>query len=151
MEDMSFCGGTADTHKLFDKILRPVVYKMAELAGMPRRVLNAYRSSMEYLRIYNTTAGWFGHSCQKRRGIPHGCPFSMMCVALFMRLLICRIKVLGVMPQVLADDVVIVVKGSGMLGRGANTLNEHHQYSQAMGARAAPAKSYNCASCERAR
>ena len=37
--------------KCFDQILRPVVYKIADLAGMPKSVLDVYRKYQEGLQI----------------------------------------------------------------------------------------------------
>lgn len=60
-------------------------------------------------------------------------------------------KCMGAVPKVLADDVLIVVTGRHMLRVFANTLNATHSYLQDLGARIAPTKSYNFASCTTAK
>lgn len=80
-----YCGCAADIHKFFDHILRPMVHKMAEMVGMPAGVLKAYATYREAMTTYNTIAGRLGHADQGKAGIPLGCPFSMMIVALLMR------------------------------------------------------------------
>ena len=52
IEEMSlsgppFCWGAADIHKFFDQVLRPIVYKLAKLAGMPAGMLRAYAALLE--------------------------------------------------------------------------------------------------------
>ena len=37
-------GAAADIHKCFDQIQRQVVYKTAEMAGMPKGILHAYKA-----------------------------------------------------------------------------------------------------------
>ena len=49
------CGGVADIAKFFDQIRRPLIYKLAEAAGMPPKVLRAYRG---YLEISTTIMPW---------------------------------------------------------------------------------------------
>lgn len=43
MEGVPFCGGVADIYEFVDQLLRQLVYKVVELAGMPTHVLGAYR------------------------------------------------------------------------------------------------------------
>ena len=45
LEGTPFCGGAADIHKLFDQIQRKLVYEIAEMAGMPKGILRAYKKS----------------------------------------------------------------------------------------------------------
>ena len=52
--------GAMDIRRCFDQIIRQVVYKVAELAGMPTRVLESYKRYQESLRIRNTVAGVLG-------------------------------------------------------------------------------------------
>ena len=47
---------------------------------------------------------------------------------------------------ILAGDVLILSMGKRMIGKFARGLYETHNYLQAMGAKAAPCKSYNFAS-----
>ena len=77
-------GGAVDIHKCFDQILRPIVYKLAGLAGMPVAVLDTYKRYQEGLEVRNSIAGGLGRSYRKEASIPQGDPFSMMLVALIM-------------------------------------------------------------------
>ena len=56
-----------------------------------------------------------------------------------------------VMPRALADDVMILAVGADMQQKYARALNHNHIYLQAMGARVAPAKSFNFGSCAKAK
>ena len=51
---------------------------------------------------------------------------------------------------ILADDVLILSTGKRMIGRFAHALNSTHMYLQLTGAKVAPTKSYNFASCRKA-
>ena len=53
-------GAAADVHKCFDQIQRELVYKIADAAGIPTRVLTAYRSVQESLTAGNAVAGHMG-------------------------------------------------------------------------------------------
>ena len=81
LHDVGFCGGGADIMKLFDQILRNLVYKLAAAAGMPERVLTAYTNYLENMQVYNALAGGVGTPYRRKCGIPQGCPFSMTMVA----------------------------------------------------------------------
>ena len=117
-----------------------MVYKIADLAGMPKWVLVAYEAILENMTTYNTIAGGLGHSHQRKVGIPQGCPFSMMIVALLLRPWLLMAKTMGAVPKVLVDDVLIIAKGACMVRVYTKTLNATHQYLQDLGARMAPTK-----------
>ena len=121
------------------------------MAGMPRGVVATYRQFLESLVTYNVIAGVLGHGHRRACGIPQGCPFSMMVVALIMRLWLVMMKTMSVMPRVLADDVLLIATGRDMLKQFAKALDATHSYLHAMGARVASAKSYNFASVKTAR
>ena len=70
----------------------------------------------------------------------------MTVVALLMRAWIIEMRAIDVDAKVLADDVLMVVKGRRMLRQFTKALDYTHQYLQDMGSRIAPAKSYNFAS-----
>ena len=56
-----FCtGGAADVYKCFDQLNREVIYRMAELGGMPPRVLDAYRRYQEGLTARSGVADGLG-------------------------------------------------------------------------------------------
>ena len=85
LDGEEYCGGVADIAKFFDQIRRPLVYKLAVAAGMPPKVLRAYKNYLENLTLYNALAGVMGKPYRKKCGIPQGCPLSMVMVALIMR------------------------------------------------------------------
>ena len=64
---------------------RGIVYKMAAAAGVPPKILRAYRAYIENVLLYNCLAGRVGRPHKRKRGISQGCPFSMLMVALIMR------------------------------------------------------------------
>lgn len=141
-----YCGGAADIHKFFDQLLRQLVYAMLAMAGMPRGVLGAYKRFLEALLAYNVITVGLGHVHQRACGIPLGCPLSMMVVALLMRPWMIVAKVMGVEPKVLANDVFMLARGRRMIETFAKVLNATHEYLRDMGAKVAPAKSYNFSS-----
>ena len=49
LNNLEYCGGVADIAKFFDQIIRTLVYRLAKAAGMPARVLIAYKSFLENL------------------------------------------------------------------------------------------------------
>ena len=88
----------------------------------------------------------------RKCGIPQGCPFSMLMVALIMRpwIIIMR-KITGVSAYILADDVLVIATGEDMVKNLAEAINKTHSYLHDMGAKVAPDKSYNFASTSTAR
>ena len=82
----------ADIAKFFDHIRRDLVYRTCEATGMPAGVLRAYAAYVENLKVYNCVVGWMGTPYVRVCGIPQGCPFSMMNVALIMRPWVLTVK-----------------------------------------------------------
>ena len=74
LDGKEHCGGVADIAKFFDKIRRPLIYKLAEAAGMPPKVLRAYNGYLKTLNHYNALAGGIGKPYRKKCGIPQGVP-----------------------------------------------------------------------------
>ena len=71
-------------------------------------------------------------------------------VALIMRPWIVIMRTIpGVSCYILADDVLVLAEGAAMVGRLAEALNSTHEYLNDMGAKVAPAKSYNFASSKK--
>ena len=85
LNNTNYSTGAADIYKCFDQLARPLLYHLMQVAGMPPRVIQAYRSYQEQLHIHNSLALGIGQSHQRPTGIPQGCPLSMMLVALLMR------------------------------------------------------------------
>ena len=147
-----FVGGVAYIAKFFDQIRRDLVFRTCRVAGMPTGVLTAYENYLENLKVYNCVAGGMGTPYVRVCGIPQGCPFSMTNVALIMRPWILTMrKHAAINCYILADDVLIIGTGMKMLTRFAAALNATHKYLHHMGAKVAPDKSYNFASCVKAK
>ena len=60
-----YSGGSADIFRCFDQVQRPIVYKVLQLAGIPARVLNAYRNFQEAVMVRNTVGGGLGEEYSK--------------------------------------------------------------------------------------
>ena len=107
---------------------------MVVVAGMPPMGLRVYKAYIENLLLYNCLAGGVGRPHRRKCGIPQGCPFSMMMVALIMRPWIFLMRAMGgAQFFILADDVLIIATGTRMIGMFARALNATHKYLQAMG------------------
>ena len=72
-----------------------IIYKAAELAGMPQHILGAYTRFAEHLQAHNSINGNIGKAQTRKCGIPRGCPLSMMFVALHMRPWIVKMNLLN--------------------------------------------------------
>eukprot|EP00973_Karenia_brevis_P076462 10622962-Karenia_brevis.AAC.1 len=105
---LPFIGGALDLFKCFDQIVRPLLYILLQLAGIPTCVLHAYVRYHENVFIYNSFAATIGMPHQHRCGIPQGCPLSMLFVALFLRAWIAQMLTdFGLTPRTLADDILL--------------------------------------------
>ena len=135
-----FSGGPADIYKCFDQIVRPLLQKVLEFAGMPREVLRAYMAFLENLWIRNTIAGGLGEEYAKEASIPQGDPMSMAVVALLMRAWIVQMRQLAVSPRLLADDLQLVSTGARHLDHFQYAYSKTHLHLEEMGARIAPGK-----------
>ena len=112
LDDRNYCGGVADIAKFFDQVRRPLLYKMAEAAGMPPNALRAYKAYLEALIAYNVLAGGIGRPHKRMCGIPQGCPLSMVMVALIMRPWIILMRTMaGASCYILADVVLVLAEG----------------------------------------
>lgn len=141
-------GASADLHKCFDRIQRPLVYKIAAAAGMPPRILCAYKSFQEALTARNAVAGQMGEPYPKPTSIPQGCPLSMMLVALITRPWILLMRKLETVPRVLADDIMTYASGERHEQRLITAYQATHEYLADMGARLAPTKSCSFSTCK---
>ena len=152
MEDESFSGAVADISKFFDQIRRRLVYRMLRTAGMPEPIQKAYENYVEGLQMYNCLAGGIGSPYRRRRGIPQGCPLSMMIVAMLMRPWIVLMRSIECTRcYILADDVLILATGGNMLSAAAEAISATHKYLAALGAKVAPDKSFNFATTAKGR
>ena len=147
LEGKAYCGGVADIAKFFDQIRRRLVYQLAAAAGIPPPILTACQAYIDNLCVYNALAGGVGTQHKRLCGLPQGCPFPMVMVALIVRPWIILMRtVIGVQCYILAAVVLILATGRRMIGSFAEALDKTHMYLKAMGAKVAPTKSYNFAS-----
>ena len=104
-------GGALDLFKCFDQVLRPLLYAVLRLAGLPEPVLMAYINYQEQIVIYNSFNGTIGKPHRHPAGIPQGCPFSMIFIALLLRPGGLQIRESGAIARTLADDLLVIVSG----------------------------------------
>ena len=78
-------GGALDLFKCFDQILRPLLYEILRISGLPEPILTAYANYQEQMLMYNSLNGAIGIPHKHPAGIPQGCPFSMIFVGLLLR------------------------------------------------------------------
>jgi hypothetical protein len=146
-----FSGGSADIYKCFDQIVRPFVYKLLDLSGLPKPIIKAYKAFLENVSFYNAVTGGLGEPHSKRCSIPQGCPWSMTIVALIMRAWILQMRVLGALPRVLADDLTVKAYGDQHFALFKVAYNETIAHVTAMGGKAAPDKAWTFSSDEATR
>ena len=145
LQGTPYCGGTAGIQKFFDQIQRAILYKAAEMAGMPKQVLRAYSKFAGGLKAHNRIDGCIRKAHTRKCGIPQGCPLSMMFVALHMRPWLQQMKQ-DITAKILADDVILVAKGEHMLKTFSHALEKTQTNLHDMGAKVAPTKSFNFSS-----
>eukprot|EP00973_Karenia_brevis_P037047 5107313-Karenia_brevis.AAC.1 len=85
IENRPFVGGSLGLYKCFDQVLRPLLYVILLIAGLPSQVLIPYINFLENLKIYNGIAGSLGRPHGHHCGIPQGCPLSMIFISLLLR------------------------------------------------------------------
>ena len=127
--------------KFFDQLCRPLLYQLAEVAGIPKQILSAYSRFQESLTVHNSLALGLGAPHRRDNGIPQGCPLSMMMIALLMRPWMLLMLQHNVTPRTLADDLLATTSGPGHVERLISATEDTHLYLQRMGARVATSKS----------
>eukprot|EP00973_Karenia_brevis_P084253 11692159-Karenia_brevis.AAC.1 len=108
IQNIAAIGGSVDIFKCFDQIIRLLVYVILLLSGFPIKVLTAYINYQEQAQIYFSFAGHIGTPHKHLCGIPQGCPFSMMVIALLLRPWHLLAKAARVIPRALADDLLLL-------------------------------------------
>jgi hypothetical protein len=151
VQHVPYSGSSADIAKCFDQVVRPLLYMVAKLAGMPTRVLDPYTRFMEGVSVYNTIGRGVGQPYTRRCGIPQGCPMSMMLIALLLRPWTIAMDTVGVIPRILADDLLILSWGEHHLQSMRHALDMTHDILHSMGAKVAPKKSYLFTNAAKAR
>ena len=76
LHDIPLAGAIIDPMKCFDQIIRPLLYTVLALAGLPTCVLTAYVRFQESLVIHHVISGAVGKGHKHRSGIPQDaqCP-----------------------------------------------------------------------------
>ena len=94
------------------------------------------------MKVYKCLGGGMGTPYTRRCGIPQGCSFSMMYVALIMRPWIILMRYIpGIQAFILAEDVFVLATGTCMIGNVAQAINQTHEYLHTMGPKPHLAKS----------
>ena len=128
LNNIDLAGAGVDIYKCFDQVLRPLLYKLLEEAGFPKRILQAYSNFMTNLLIHNMVAGSLGQPHRHPCGIPQGCPLSMMFIAFLLRPWIIMMRKADATPRILADDLLVFASGDGHESKFKNALkNERGQ------------------------
>ena len=78
-------GAAAHSFKCFDQILLELVTHILTAAGMPPSIISAYTRYITHLMYYNSLGTTIGKPHRHKCGIPQGCPFSMLIIALLLR------------------------------------------------------------------
>eukprot|EP00973_Karenia_brevis_P038859 5364129-Karenia_brevis.AAC.1 len=137
MKNIHSVGGSIDIYKCFDQIIRVLVYVVLLLSGFPVKILTAYINYQEQANIYFSFAGHIGSPHKHRCGIPQGCPFSMMIIALLLRPWHLLIRAARVIPRSLADDLLILASGPFVLHTFEKAVKISCKFLQDIGARIA--------------
>eukprot|EP00973_Karenia_brevis_P059463 8278657-Karenia_brevis.AAC.1 len=111
VQDKPFVGGSVDLFKCFDQVLRPLLYLILLISGLPYQILVPYISFLENLQLYNSISGSLGRPHRHRCGIPQGCPYSMVFISLFLRAWVVQMISFKANPRTLADDLLITTSG----------------------------------------
>ena len=128
-----FSGAGVDVFKCFDQIVRDLVYRLAETAGMPSKVLRTYKKYQEGLQTRNAVAGGLGTPYKRFMGIPQGCPMSMMIIILILRAWLIEMRETNVKPRDLADDLLMVASGPQHEHSIKEAVEKAYDYMQDMG------------------
>ena len=96
-----------DLSKAFDHISHQLLYEVLRIGGFPKGILAAYRDFQEALEVHHTIGSHIGEGHARNRIIPQGDPWSMFAMAFLMIPWILEMVELGVVPRVLADDLLL--------------------------------------------
>ena len=64
-------GGAADIYKCFDQLVRPLIYEILRIGGMPTRIIGTYQKYQDGVQVHNSIAGGLGVAYSKHCSIPH--------------------------------------------------------------------------------
>ena len=119
---------------------------IALFAGMPANILCAYVRFLENIVVFNAYATGLGAPRRRVGSIPQGCPFSMRILALITRPWCELVRLSGVIPRVLADDLMMLAIQQQAAWRTARALLDSHGYIIAMGGQVRVNKTWTFAS-----
>ena len=111
------------------------------MAGLPEEILVAYANFQEQMLIYNSVHGSVGQSHKHPAGIPQGCPFSMIFIALLLRPWSLQISEFGAIARTLADDLLVLVSGHRVLSVFTHVFHLTMVHLHDLGGKIAPTKS----------
>ena len=137
-----FSGASADIMKCFDQVVRPLLYFVLRIAGLPYRILEPYIRYSESMRVHDTIGQGIGHAYQRRCGIPQGCPLSMCFLALLLRPWTVAMERISAIPRILADDLLILTAYIHHCQNMHQAADLTHQILHDMGAQVASSKSF---------
>lgn len=123
-------GGSLDVFNCFNQFNRPLIFQLAEAAGMPLAIFGPYRRFITSFQMRFQLNRAIGRSVCENASLPQGCPFSMAMAALLMRLWLHA-------PRCLADDLLIYAIGHKHLTRYVDAIKLSRQNFIAIGARIA--------------
>ena len=141
LNDLPAVGGSLDLYKCFDQIIRPMLYAVLAISGIPINVLACYMNFQEALQIRFHVLNTIGTPHHHKCGIPQGCPLSMVCVALFLRPVVMQARHFNTKLRILADDLLLMTIGKLALRRFALVFNLVMIHLVDLGGKIAPDKS----------
>lgn len=118
---------------------------------MQNDIAETYMNFLQDLRVQNSICDGFGELHARPKGIPQGCPFSMMVIALVLRPWVQLMKSQGARPRILADDLLVATHGPDHCRKFQRVYNMTHKHIKDLGARLAPTRSYTFSTSEVAR
>ena len=142
LEQTALIGGSADLQKAFDEIQWGLLYKLLEIGGFPKGILDAYKRFQESLAVHNTIGSHLGVPHFRKCSIPQWCPMSMVFIAFMLMPWALLMLAKGAEPRVLADDILTYTEGEKAMSTFKNAFATTLRFLRDMGARVAPKKSH---------
>ena len=143
LQDIPMSGAAADMFKCFDQILLELVTHILTAAGMPPTIISAYTRYITHLMYYNSLGTTIGKPHHHKCGIPQGCPFSMLIIALLLRPWILMMRQIPATPRLLADDILVLTQGQHHEVLLHTALDATHLYIASIGGKIASTKRYD--------
>ena len=105
LEGTRWAMGSVDCYKCFDQVVRPRLYALLLKARGPATSVSAYARFQDRVQVRLSVSGGLGAPLGNVCGIPQGDPLSMTFLALLMTPWVRMMKMMHVVPGLLADDV----------------------------------------------